>query len=90
MSTFLAFGACLMGPLYFAIGRIAFVLPFILIIYRIIDAYLMTIGAKHNPHMDGVVANKFSAQLPDQTGHFGPKPASEQVCVFMIGAKCNQ
>ena len=76
--------------LFFAIGRLALLFPFLLILFRFVDAFLTTYGLKKNPYMDGVILNKFSAQFPDERGRFGPKPANRQVVVFLIGARCNQ
>lgn len=76
--------------LFFAIGRLALLFPFLLILFRFTDAFLMAYGLKKNPYMDGVILNKFSAQIPDERGRYGPKPANRQVVVFLIGAKCNQ
>jgi len=76
--------------LFFVIGRIALLFPFLLIFFRLANAFLMAYGFKKNPYMDGVILNKFSAQFPDEQGHFGSKPANRQVVVFLIGAKCNQ
>jgi hypothetical protein len=66
------------------------ILPFLLLAVRFGDALLMVWGFKNNPYMDGVVKAKFSAQLPNDDGTFGPKPADQQVVVFLIGAKCSQ
>ncbi|KAK5716596.1 hypothetical protein LTR15_009487 [Elasticomyces elasticus] len=32
---------------------------------------------------------KFSAQFPDEAGNYGTKPANDEICVFLIGARCN-
>lgn len=72
------------------VGQTAFILPFVVVTVRLLDTFLMAAGVKHNPFMDGVVGMKYSAQLPDEAGHYGPKPADQQVCVFLIGARCNQ
>jgi hypothetical protein len=76
--------------LYLAMGRIALMLPFLLLLFRLGDALLITYGIKSNPKMEGVIMKKFSAQLPNPDGTIGPKPANQQVVVFLIGARCNQ
>jgi hypothetical protein len=90
LSSWLAVGACVNTLLFLAIGRLAFILPFVLLAARFGDALLMVWGFKKNPYMDGVLLSKFSAQLPNEDGTFGPKPANEQVVVFLIGAKTSQ
>jgi hypothetical protein len=90
ISSWLALGGCLNVVLFFAIGRLALVFPFLLLLFRFADTLLTAYGFKTNPYMDGVIMNKFSAQFPDELGRFGPKPANRQVVVFLIGAKCNQ
>jgi hypothetical protein len=47
-------------------------------------------GINRNNFMDGVIVNKYSAQIPTANGSFGPEPADDQVVVFLIGAKSNQ
>jgi hypothetical protein len=89
-SSWLALGACLNAVLFLAIGRIALALPFILLGYRFGDALLQTWGFKKNPYMEGQIMKKYSAQLPNPDGTFGPKAANQQIVVFMIGARCNQ
>jgi hypothetical protein len=90
LSSWLALGACANTLLFLAIGRLALIPPFLLLGARFGNALLMVWGFKKNPYMDGVVRAKFSGQLPNEDGTFGPKPADQQVVVFMIGAKCNQ
>jgi len=46
-------------------------------------------GFKTNHLMDSAIMKKYSAQLPNADGTFGPKPANNQVVVFLIGARCN-
>ncbi|QDS72365.1 hypothetical protein FKW77_008229 [Venturia effusa] len=89
LSSWLAIGACFNSLLLLAIGRIALLLPFLLVTFRIGDAVLQTYGFKKNPLMDGGILSKYSAQFPNQDGTFGPKPASEQIVVFLIGARSN-
>lgn len=90
LSSWLAVGACFNTLLFLAIGRLALLLPFLLLVFRICDAVLQTYGVKKNPLMDGGILTKYSAQIPNEDGTFGPKPANEQIVVFLIGARCNQ
>jgi hypothetical protein len=89
-SSLLAIGAILNFLLYLAIGQHAFFLAPLLLLVRIVDAVLQTYNLRHNPHMDHVISGlKMSAQYPSADGSFGSKPASEQIVVFMIGARNN-
>lgn len=90
LSSWLAIGACFNSLLFLAIGRLALVLPFLFVVFRIGDAVLQTYGLKKNPLMDGGIISKYSAQMPNDDGTFGPKPANQQIVVFLIGARCNQ
>jgi hypothetical protein len=90
LTSWLALGACANSLLFLAVGRLALILPFLLVAVRFGDALLMVWGFKKNPYMEDVLMTKYSAQIPNEDGTFGPKPADSQVVVFMIGAKCNQ
>ncbi|KAF2434346.1 hypothetical protein EJ08DRAFT_693879 [Tothia fuscella] len=89
LSSWLAIGACLNAILFLAIGRLAFTFPVLLITYRFGDALLQAWGLKKTPYMEGSIMQKYSAQLPNADGTFGPKPANQQIVVFLIGARCN-
>jgi hypothetical protein len=90
LSSWLALGACANSLLFLAVGRLALILPFMLLAVRFGNALLMVWGFKRNPYMEGVIKAKYSGQLPNDDGTLGPKPANQQVVVFLIGAKCNQ
>jgi hypothetical protein len=87
--TWLAVGGLLTGISVIAIGRLALLLPAVYILVSIVDTLLIIYGLKANPWMHNVLHTKFSAQLPNDDGTFGPKAASKGVVVFMIGAKSN-
>ncbi|EON60919.1 hypothetical protein W97_00129 [Coniosporium apollinis CBS 100218] len=89
ISTWLSLGAILQTAAYMLIGRLSLLPAFALVTYRILDTFLMTVGVKHNPGMDGVILNKFAAAFPDAEGKFGKKPARDGVVCFLIGARCN-
>lgn len=62
----------------------------LILAYRGVDVLLMTYGLESNPAMDGVIAQKFSAQIPDEDGDFGDRPSRDSVVVLLLGAKSNQ
>ncbi|KAJ9669574.1 hypothetical protein H2201_000441 [Coniosporium apollinis] len=90
ISTWLSLGAILQTAAYLLVGRLSLLPASALVAYRVLDAFLMTVGVKRNPAMDGVILNKFAAAFPDAGGKFGNKPAREGVVCFLIGARCNQ
>lgn len=90
ISSWLSVGACFQCLLFLVAGRIAFVPPFLLLFYRIVDAALMANGVKSNPQMEGVVFNKFAAHFPDEDGQYRGKTANKDIVVFHIGAKNSQ
>jgi hypothetical protein len=65
-------------------------LPIVFIFAKLSNALLMVYGFKPNPWMKDVINVKVSAQMPNDDGTFGPKPASKGVTVFILGAKSNQ
>jgi hypothetical protein len=67
------------------------VIPALLILlYRAIDVLLIMYGAKRNPAMDGIIREKFSAQIPFEDGSFGERPSRDKVTVLILGSKSNQ
>lgn len=62
----------------------------LILAYRGVDVLLMTYGLKSNPAMNGVIAQKLSAQIPDEDGDFGDRPSRDSVVVLLLGAKSNQ
>jgi hypothetical protein len=80
----------LQGALFLAIGRVALLVPLVFFIAKITNTILMIYGFKANPGMKDVINSKFSAQIPNEDGTFGPKPAAKGVTVFLIGARSNQ
>ena len=89
LSTWLALGALLQTPLYFLLGRIAFLPAALLLAYRALDAYAQATGWKRNTYMDGVLTKKFSAQFPDEEGEYGSQPCNTGVVVLLIGTRSN-
>lgn len=89
LSSWLALGAIFQGLLFLVLGRVALILPVTVIGWRVLDAFLQAQGLKHNPYMDGVILNKFSAQMPSEDGAYGNKPANGEVNVLLLGFKTN-
>ncbi|KAF2103414.1 hypothetical protein NA57DRAFT_63959 [Rhizodiscina lignyota] len=89
LSSWLALGAIVQGLLFLVLGRVALILPITLVGWRVLDAFLQAQGLKPNPHMEGVIKNKFSAQFPSEDGQYGNKPANGEVCVLLLGFKSN-
>lgn len=91
LPTWLALGSLIQGALYLLLGaRLAFLPALVYLLVRALDAYAQTTGWKSNPHMAGVLKQKFSAQFPDpEAGDFGSQPASQGVVVLLIGTRCN-
>ncbi|WPH04619.1 Hypothetical protein R9X50_00751100 [Acrodontium crateriforme] len=89
LTTWLCTGAVAQSGLLLLFGRIALVPAIAVLFYRLFVTYAMTVGWMRNPYMDGVIMNKFAAQFPDTAGHYGAKPASSDVVVFLIGTRCN-
>ena len=89
ITTWLLLGATLQSALFLIIGRPAVFPAVAILLYKVAEAYAMKTGLIRNPHMDGVIDTKFSAQFPNSEGKFGNKPANNDVCVFILGAKTN-
>lgn len=89
MQTWLVVGALVQSLLIVTLGRIAFLPPVIYALVRTADVYAMKTGLKANVYKQGVIEQKFSAQFPDAKGDYGNKPARDEVCVLLIGAKSN-
>ncbi|KAF2458923.1 hypothetical protein BDY21DRAFT_370442 [Lineolata rhizophorae] len=91
LSSWLALGACFQSLLFLAVGaRPSVLLPaFLLLAYRLASALAMANGLTRNTYMDNVIQKKFSAQIPDASGRFPAKPSAQEVCVFLIGTRCN-
>ena len=93
-TTWLCFGAFAQTVLFvladkFAVGRLALIPAALVLAYRTLDAYLMSIGWKHNIYMDGIIQKKYSTAFPDELGHYGNKPAKNDIVVFLIGTRSN-
>lgn len=54
---------------------------------RLIKAVLITYGLIKNPYLEGVVPQKYAAQIPNADGEFSDVPASERVVCFHLGSK---
>jgi len=89
MSTWLAIGAFIQSGLFLALGRISLFIPIVYLLSKTISSLLMTKGIIANPYMANVLPGKFSAQMPNNDGSYGPLPASKSVTVFLLGARSN-
>lgn len=88
--SWMAICAIINTALYFIIGRAAFLVPVTWLVARMLDTALKMAGVINNPYMKNAILTKYSAQIPKEDGTFGSEPASDQICVFLIGARCNQ
>lgn len=75
---------------FLLIGRIALLPAATFLLFRAVETYATVIGLKHNPRMDGVLMEKFSAQFPDTKGNYGNKASNSDVAVLLIGTQSNQ
>lgn len=90
-SSWFLLAASLQGLLTWLFPTALTFIPAVLVLaYRGLDVLLMTYGLKSNPAMDGIIPQKFSAQIPDQYGDFGDRPSRDGVVVLLLGAKSNQ
>ncbi|GAM88063.1 hypothetical protein ANO11243_060930 [Dothideomycetidae sp. 11243] len=90
IETFMVVGALIQAVLSTILPfRYAFVPAGFIAIVKLADMYAIKIGMKKNPHMEGVVFSKYSAQFPDRYGSFGNQPARDGMCVFIIGTRNN-
>lgn len=90
-STWLLIGATLQTSLLLLPIRPSYALaPAVLLLsYRFINNLLICFGLKQNPYMDGVTIGKRSAIYPSASPT-EENPASEEICVFLLLARCNQ
>jgi hypothetical protein len=51
---------------------------------------LTTLGFIKNPRMNGVIAGKFTALLPDRNGVLSGKAADQDVTLILLAARSNQ
>lgn len=75
--------------MFLIVGRLAVTPVLAFALYKLGTTYAIKTGLIANPYMQGVLETKFSAQIPDEQGNYGNKPANKDVCVFIIGAKVN-
>ncbi|KAL2836917.1 hypothetical protein BJX68DRAFT_250258, partial [Aspergillus pseudodeflectus] len=91
-STWLLAAAALQGTLTWLFPsafRFTVIPALLVLLYRATDVFLMMSGMKRNPAMDGVIREKFSAQIPFADGSFGDRPSRDKVAVLMLGSKSN-
>jgi hypothetical protein len=91
ISTWLCIGATLQIIAWLLVSRtIAIYAPILLLLFRFIDTMLMLSGITRNRRMDGIIPNKFCAQIPDENGEFSEKVADQTITVILLGARSNQ
>jgi hypothetical protein len=90
-STWLLIGATLQTSLLLLPIRPSYALApaVILLSYRFINNLLICFGLKQNPYMNGVTIGKRAAIYPS-ANPTEKNPASEEVCVLLLTARCNQ
>lgn len=76
--------------LHVLIGRLAFLPAAVFLLVKIGDAYATKTGLKTDVYKQGLINQKFSAQLPDAHGDFGSEAARDDICVLLIGARNNE
>lgn len=76
--------------LYALLGKTAFFIPGVILSIKVMDVYLQVNGYRPNPYMSDTIPTKTCAQIPNEDGSFGPSPANQQICVFLVGARCSQ
>ncbi|KAK5000359.1 hypothetical protein LTR66_000777 [Elasticomyces elasticus] len=89
LTTWMLLGAGAQSLLFLLAGRVALLPAVAVLVWQVLDTYLMATGVKHNTYMDGIIPGKFSAQFPDESGNYGNKPANSEVVVFLLGARIN-
>ncbi len=90
LSTILLTGACLQSLLSLLLPfRYAFLPAFILLLARITSNALITLGYTSNPYEQGIMTDKWTAQVPTADG-ISEKSGEKGVVVFAIGASSNQ
>ncbi|KAK3686918.1 hypothetical protein LTR37_019360 [Vermiconidia calcicola] len=89
VTTWLGLAALVQSVLLLTFGRLALIPPAVLLGIRITDTFMMVYGLKRNRYMDGVIQRKTATAFPDGVGNYGNKPADSEVCVFLLGTRCN-
>ncbi|EME78778.1 uncharacterized protein MYCFIDRAFT_65345 [Pseudocercospora fijiensis CIRAD86] len=89
IKTWLALGATFQGLAFVVFGLWSFIPASLYLLYSLADAYLIILGWKSNPYTRDNIQKKFSAQIPDELGNYGNKPANSDIVVFLIGTRCN-
>ncbi|GAB7350094.1 hypothetical protein MBLNU459_g0761t1 [Dothideomycetes sp. NU459] len=88
-TTWLCLGAAVQSAAFTILGKYAVVPAVAYLLYRAIVTYAMVTGLLPNTQMDGVLKDRITAQFPDSEGHYGSKASNSDVCVFLLGTRCN-
>ncbi|PWY70799.1 hypothetical protein BO94DRAFT_266091 [Aspergillus sclerotioniger CBS 115572] len=89
LTSWLLLGGLIQGIACMALGPLSLLPTVLVLLYRTIDHVLMACHITPNRYMTGNIPVKHSAQAPNPDGTFGSEPASEDIVVFLLGARCN-
>lgn len=89
LTTWLCLGVFAGGFMFLAFGSRVLILPAVWLGVRAVDIFLMANGLKHKSYMNGVIPKKTATAFPDAAGNYGNKPADSEICVFILGTRCN-
>ncbi|ETN46660.1 uncharacterized protein HMPREF1541_00846 [Cyphellophora europaea CBS 101466] len=89
LSTLLLVGASLQSLLVLALrSKYAFLPSFLILLFRITDALLITFRFKPNPYLQDAFIGRRTALLPDADGQI-TGPGKRKVVILLLGAKSN-
>lgn len=82
-------GASLQAGLAILVPSIYAFLPAVaLLAFRLLDAYLISLGLKRNPYLQDVSFKRTTAMVRDKDGEF-PEAGQEKITILLLGAKSN-
>ena len=91
MTTWLLLGASLQGFVFLVFPSSYVVFPPILMLFYLFSkTAFATLGLIKNHGMDGVIAGKFTALLPNRNGVFSGKAADQDISLIILAARSNQ
>lgn len=85
-------GGCIQALLVLSTGRryIVLLLPFFVLLFRILNGLLIHYGYLKNPYMQDVFLGRRTALVPNENGMIEEvSPGKEKIAVFLLGAKSN-
>jgi hypothetical protein len=87
--TWISLGAVVQGLAFMSLGRLSLIPALLVVLLGALDRFAILAGLKHNHFLDKVIMQKFSAQFPNEEGHYGNQPSAKDVVVFIIGTRTN-